>query len=497
MHNLVSFAPRQGEPSAAPDSDRAYLQERLRKPQRHRLLHGYPLAAAMASRPTGVDLDVQPDDQRGLLVGVLPHPFCNPAVAGCGFCTFAHEPYHGGRAAEVIEQVINEIDVRVTLQSRLWKRPITGLYFGGGTANLSPAGPFRKLCRTLAENFDLSKTEVTLEGVPVYFLKRQPLLMDILREEIPARHFRISMGIQTFDENRLRQMGRQAFGNVATFVEAVEAAHQRGFTASADLLFNLPDQTLAEMRRDVDRADALGLDHLGLYHLVLFRGLGTSWSHDPKMLAGLPENEQAAENWLDLRERLLARAFVQRTLTNFERRKFLQDERRFVYEEFSFRPDRYDMLGFGPGGISFVADPGFGGGLKLLNPDGADDYTAAVPNVIAPWDRYFVYDREDMRVFYLTRRLAALHIDAHEYRGLFGADVLEEMASEMDAAAAACLIEVSADAIRPTPRGMFFADSVASLLARRRLQDRGQHSARTGLRVRADGYANDNSRGHM
>jgi oxygen-independent coproporphyrinogen-3 oxidase len=404
-------------------------------------------------------------------------------VSGCGFCTFAHEPYHGDRAADVVGHVIREIEGRVARQERLAGRPVSALYFGGGTANLTPAGPFRELCRALARCFDLSGAEVTLEGVPAYFIKRQPPLLDVLREEIPARHFRISMGIQTFDEDRLRQMGRQAFGDVGTFVEAVESAHERGFTASADLLFNLPGQGLAEMQRDVDRADALGLDHLGLYHLVLFRGLGTTWSRDPQMLAGLPGNERAAENWLDLRGRLLARDFVQTTLTNFERRAFLDDDRRFVYEEYSFRPDRFDMLGFGPGGISFAADPDFVGGLKLLNPDGAADYTASAQRGAAPWDRYFEYHRDDLRVFYLTRRLAALRIDRPDYRALFGADVLEEMAGEVGAAAAEGLIEVNDDAVRPTPRGMFFADSVASLLARRRLPNRS--------------HANDNSHGHM
>jgi coproporphyrinogen III oxidase-like Fe-S oxidoreductase len=479
------------------EEDLAFLRGRLRKPQRHRLLHGYPLAAAMAPRPAGVDLDVQPDVKRGLLLGVLPHPFCNPAVAGCGFCTFAHERYHGDRAAEVVKSVIQEIEGRLTIQRRLEGRPVTALYFGGGTANLTPAGPFRDLCRTLAKFFDLSGAEVTLEGVPAYFIKRQPMLMDVLREEIPARQFRISMGIQTFDEKRLQQMGRQAFGDVATFAEAVDAAHERSFTASADLLFNLPDQNLAEMRRDIDRADALGLDHLGLYHLVLFRGLGTPWSHDPKMLAGLPDNERAAENWLDLRERLLAHGFGQTTLTNFERRVFLRDDRRFVYEEFSFQPDRFDMLGFGPGAISFAADPGFAGGLKLLNPDSAADYRAAVERNIEPWDRYFEYEQDDLRVLYLTRRLAALHIDIHHCRSLFGDDLIKEMASELEAAEAEGLIETNEDAIRPTPRGMFFADSVASLLARRRLLDRRREATQHGLTARAETYANDNFEGHM
>jgi oxygen-independent coproporphyrinogen-3 oxidase len=469
--------------------DAEVLRNQMRKPQRHRLLHGYPLAAAMRSRPAGLDLDVQPNDKRGLLVGVLPHPFCNPAVSGCGYCTFAHEPYHGDRAADVVRYVIREIEGRVARQKRLPGRRVHALYFGGGTANLTPPGPFRELCRALARCFDLTGAEVTLEGVPAYFVKRRPLLLDVLREELPARHFRVSMGIQTFDKERLRQMGRQAFGDVGTFVEVVEAAHERGFTASADLLFNLPHQSLAEMQRDVVRADALGLDHLGLYHLVLFRGLGTTWARDPEMLAGVPGNERAADNWLDLRARLLARGFVQTTLTNFERRAFLSDDRRFVYEEHSYRPDRFDMLGFGPGGISFAADADFLGGLKLLNPDKAADYAAAGERGAAPWDRYFEYEADDMRVFYLTRRLAALHVDRREYRALFGADLLEDMGGEVGAAAADGLIQVNDDALRPTPCGMFFADAVASLLAHRRLLDR------RNLPVRR--RANDNAYGHM
>jgi hypothetical protein len=54
----------------------------------------------------------------------------------------------------------------------------------------NPMMLIRTLCRTLARTFDRSNAEVTLEGVPAAFLNRTPLLVDVLREEIPARHFR-------------------------------------------------------------------------------------------------------------------------------------------------------------------------------------------------------------------------------------------------------------------------------------------------------------------
>jgi coproporphyrinogen III oxidase-like Fe-S oxidoreductase len=463
--------------------DAQVLRDRMQKPQRHRLLHGYPLAAAMHRRDRGnptADVLFEPHAGRNLLVGVLPHPFCNPTLPGCGFCTFPHERYHAGRAGEVVEHVLREIDNRLAHQPALAGRRVAALYFGGGTANLTPAGPFRWLCRRLAAAFDLSGAEVTLEGVPAYFVLRQPLLIDIMREEMPARHFRLSMGVQTFDEERLRQMGRLAFGTAETFAKVVELAHARGFTASADLLFNLPGQSLLDMGQDVEHAVRIGLDHLGLYHLVLFRGLGTAWSQDPALLAGLPTNEQAAGHWLKLRELLFNCGFVQTTLTNFEQAHYRGNDRRFLFEELSFQADAYDMAGFGPGAISFAAAVPFTYGLKVLNPDAAEAYVAAVRSRRPPWDRYFEYDSTDLRIFYLTRRLAGLEIDRRHYARLFGTDPMADFPGAFSALLEEGLVEVTPTAVRPTPRGMFYADSIAALLAWRQIDAR-----RNGMSARS------------
>ena len=312
------------------------LRWRMRRPQRHRLLHGHPLASAMPRIAAGDRWEgILPayDPGRGLLVGVLPHPFCNPAVTGCGFCTFAHEVFSTRKAAVVIDHVVEEIEPTLRVRPALDGRGIAGLYFGGGTANLSPPESFRKLCRALAGVFDLSGAEVTLEGVPAAFLNRRPMLVEILREELHARQFRLSMGIQTFDRGRLERMGRLGFGDASTFREVVRLGHALGFNVSGDLLFNLPGQSLIEMERDVRSAVAIGLDHLGLYHLVLFEELGTEWSRDPALLATLPTHDAAVAQWLALRGRLDDLGFDQTTLTNFERRDVRGDPRRFVYEE--------------------------------------------------------------------------------------------------------------------------------------------------------------------
>jgi len=321
----------------------------------------------------------------------------------------------------------------------------------------------------------LKGAEVTLEGVPAYFLKGKPRLLDIMRSVLEARQFRLSMGIQTFDESRLKEMGRAAFGTPDTFREAVALGHSLGFTTSADLLFNLPGQTLDQMKDDLRRALDLGLDHIGLYHLVLFRGLGTAWAADEDMLDALPENEAACENWQALRELLVARGFTQTSLTNFEQGRYRNRAERYQYEECGFKPDEYEVIGFGPSAISYAATKDFGEGLKVMNPTGADEYRDAVMSGNRVWNKAFVYRTLDQKVLWLTRRLAALDIDRHRYRALFGTDVLNDFDDEIGAAATAGLLDVTRDAICPTPRGMFYADAVAAVLASKAIRANRDH----------------------
>jgi oxygen-independent coproporphyrinogen-3 oxidase len=494
------------DPAARPSSAAAELRFRMRRPQRHRLLHGYPLAAAMpAADHLGREADLALSPDRRLIVGILPHPFCNPAVTGCGFCTFPHEPGNAAKAAAVVAQAGEEIlrSVWIGALSTLRKPvPVAALYFGGGTANMVEPAPFRFLCTRLDELFDLSGAEVTLEGVPAYFLRGKPLLVDVMSERLRARHFRLSMGIQTFDDARLKQMGRTAFGDVNTFGRVVELGHQRGFTVSADLLFNLPGQTLDQMKADVRRAIDLGLDHLGLYHLVLFRGLDAAWAHDEGLLDALPDNDRAAANWAELRELLLARGFVQTSLTNFERAELRGSDLRYVYEEYSFEPDRFQAVGFGPSGTSYAATADFGDAVKTLNPTSADGYVAAVRRGGRVWDRCYGYGKRDQQVFWIVRRLAALEIDRGRYRDLFGTDLLGDFPAEFEAAREAGLVEVTPAAIRPTPIGMFYSDSIATVVASERVREVAALQAdgrrrQVHRQLLLDVRANSNAHGHM
>ncbi len=449
------------------------MQRRWAGPQRHRLLQGYPMAPAMAlvREDNGEAIDLDLDHQRPLIVGVLPHPFCNPRLTGCGFCPFPHESFSHSAARAVVDRVVAEIDATAGAEAELTRRPVDAVYIGGGTANLTPPDSFEKLCRKLAATFDLEQAEVTLEGVPIYFLTRDARLLATLQAALPARHHRISMGVQTFDPVQLERMGRSAFGSREQIAELVELAHTRGFTVSGDLLFNLPGQTLEQMRGDLRTAVEMGFDQICLYHLVMFEGMGTEWSKDAELLAELPANEQACCNWRLLRDELLDRDFVQITLTNFERADVHASNRHFTYEESGFRPETHDAVGFGPSAISSFTNIPRSWALKLLNPSSAEAYRDGIDRHGRCHERVFRYDRIDCEILYMTRKLALLGFDRRAYRRHFGADPLDRFPAELETAAKAGLLDLGDEHVALTPTGMFYADTVAGLLAWRRLAE--------------------------
>jgi oxygen-independent coproporphyrinogen-3 oxidase len=471
------------------------LAARMKRPQRHRLLQGFPPVPLMQMatksespfavrradgaivnspypqsrfdepKPKPEDLAepfLELDKTRRLIIGIIPHTQCIPRHPACGFCTFPHDPQNKRQRERVVRSVSHDIRfLTAAHKDQFYGRRVDAIYFGGGTANLATPAEIHNLFNTLEAMFYVSDAEVTLEGIPSLFAS---WFHEHLRSlaKLPARQKRISMGIQTFDRTQLWRMGRDSFGDEKTIKEIVRHAHDLGLTTSGDLLFALPGQTLEEMREDVDSALACGLDQICLYQLVLYAGLGTPWSEDPNLVAQMKEPAVLVDYWLDLRERLLRNGYVQTTLTNFERADVNQSDRRFVYERAGFNPESYDALGFGPLSISTFLNFKQQRGVKLLR-------RKRVRSL--PWsgdDLYFGYGPEDLKLLWITRRLAGLSIDRTRYRNNFGEDITEHFAAALKATVEAGLLELSDQKITLTPRGMFYSDAIVGTFAAER-----------------------------
>lgn len=461
------------EPSTAPL--RQSLRRRMARAQRHRLLQGYPMAPLLSEVPPGFDpfRGLELDDDRPLLVGVLPHTFCNPRVEGCGFCTFPHEKFEQAamrRAVDHVEQEIRQTAARVP---SLRRRRVEAVYFGGGTANLTPPEELERLCAALESSLDAGGAEVTLEGVPRYFLLRNEALLDVLGA-MKVRHRRLSMGVQTFDPEWIRRMGRDAFGDRAVIQTAVESAHRRGFTASADLLFNLPGASLQRALDDVRAACDIGFDQICVYNLVLTADLDTEWARDTSLVSRMADPEGACATWLAVRRTLLDSGYVQTTLTNFERADVAGTARRFCYERASFEPHTYDAIGFGPGGISTFAGRGRDSRrevAKWMNEGTSEAYRLRIAEHGSAAARHFSYSNIDRWLLHLTRGLAKLAIEGTAFEALLGTGPHATFRERLGVLEEAGLLRHREKEMSLTPRGMFFADAVTGFLAEERVRE--------------------------
>lgn len=427
--------------------------------QRHRLLQGFPMAPMMGEAPRAPALKQDPAS-RPMLLGILPHTFCVPALKGCGFCTFPHESLDKSLMMPLAMAIATELTKKA--RTARWHR-IAGIYIGGGTANLTPLPALGILLGALTA-FRPGDTELTLEGVPRFFTAEQ---LDLLTGS-GLGTTRISMGVQTFNEDWLLKMGRQAIGSPKQVAAAISQAHKRSVGTSIDLLLNLPGQPRAAMLADAEHAIALGVDQICLYHLVLREDLAVPWADDPDMISALPENATALDSWRAVRAALLEAGFVQRTLTNFERAT-LPDERRFSYEPHSFQPHTCDALGFGPGAISGINFGTQTRPLKWINHATSEAFHASTTQRRSPIERMYVYEPFEDALMQLTRGLALLEVPTNV--GTL-ATQLAVFAPELQLLEEAELIVTLEDGLRLTERGMFYADSVAGLLAWRTVQYR-------------------------
>ena len=445
----------QGRPAPLPlDPDtpqrralRAQVEQRQDEAEAH---WGRVVARGDRSTPPLFSIDAT----RDLIVGIIPHTQCVPTKEGCGFCTFPHDAASPRARRDMLEAVLSEIHHHGQ-SDFLRGRRVHAVYIGGGTANLSDPAEIAQLVRALGSSFNLDEAELSLEGTPHLFERLlSSHLKNLAAQKTQTQ--RISIGVQTFDEGFLRQMGRQAFGSVSTVKKLVKKARSLSIATSADLLFNLPGQTPAQMDHDLDLALSCDLDQICLYNLVLYEGLGTPWSKQPSMVQAMRNNDEACGSWLHLRERLLRAGYVQTTLTNFERADVAAGPTRFRYELASFSPERTDGLGIGPLGLSTFVSPREQRGLKLLRRKSIAG---------TPWSRQdllFEYDAQTLPLLFFTRSLAKTRVDGSLWPASFGACLTDAFAEPLAACIEAGLVTPHPEDIVLSPAGMFYADAVVA-----------------------------------
>ena len=186
-------------------------------------------------------------------------PFC---VSKCPYCDFNSHVRSSIDQSEWRNALLADLAYEARL---LPGRRLTSIFFGGGTPSLMDPGTVAELIESARRHWTADEDlEVTLEANPSSVEAAR------FRDLALAGVNRISLGLQSFDDQALHFLGRAH--SAPEGLQALEVAQTHFARVSFDLIYALPGQTAAEWSRMLDRALGLGTSHLSLYQLTIEPG---------------------------------------------------------------------------------------------------------------------------------------------------------------------------------------------------------------------------------
>lgn len=196
-------------------------------------------------------------------IGLYIHiPFC---VKRCHFCAF----YLVMQEERRIERFLGALEIELTLyaaQLNGAQQRVSTVYVGGGTPTAVSSAQLAHVLTKVATQFSLTKDyEVTVEATPESFTTEY---LETLREVGVTR---LSMGIQTFDQQERIRLGLSSTEEEAT--AGIGLVKQAGFTNfNFDLIYGIPGQTVSSWERTLRQACEFEPTHLSCYALSLEEG---------------------------------------------------------------------------------------------------------------------------------------------------------------------------------------------------------------------------------
>ena len=185
----------------------------------------------------------------------LHYPWC---IAKCPYCDFnSHERKAKDDSDAYVRRLISDIEQRAEPDGY---RTLTSVYFGGGTPSLMQPRQVESVLAAVDRAFGLPD-EMTLEANPGTFER------DKFKAFRSAGITRLSLGVQSFQDDKLRALGRVHDADEAA--RALVSASSLFDRVNVDLMYGLPEQTVEDALFDLDRAVRLGARHLSWYQLTI------------------------------------------------------------------------------------------------------------------------------------------------------------------------------------------------------------------------------------
>jgi oxygen-independent coproporphyrinogen III oxidase len=398
-------------------------------------------------------------------LGIYIHiPFCQ---SKCGYCNFASGVYPDSVVGPYVAALRTEIrEVRGLLRdlkaspALLDQAEVDSVYFGGGTPSLVNARHIAELMQLLNQVFILAKNmEVTLEINPGSVGPTK------VREHLAAGVNRVSIGMQTFQDDILKRIGRSH--NVQDSFDTFALYRHAGIdNVSLDLIAGLPGQTARDWQENLYHVEVLNPDHISMYLLDIHEGtrFGRIYGQSSRSRPGsgfedlttaaLPDDEQVTDFYTQAVRRFGELGYRHYEISNFA----LADKRsRHNLKYWNGQP----FIGFGCGAYSDFDGKRWGnqrsveGYLESIHQrQHAIDYRSAVSDV----------ERQEEAIFLGLRLTDGIRLA--EFQQRFGFDLQDKYWRPIAYLREAGLVESTPECLRLTSRGLLLSNEAFTELLR-------------------------------
>lgn len=361
-------------------------------------------------------------------LGLYLHiPFC---LTRCPYCNFFSQPFN----RQAFRRYYELISRQKELSRELLSRPLSSVYFGGGTPSLLSG----EQINGILEGLPLTDAcEITLEINPL-------MITESFVQELKTTPVnRLSLGMQSFLDKELIYLGRKH--RAADIPPRIELLKKHGFSnLSLDLIYGIPSSTLDDLDYSLGRLTALPIQHISTYLLEIE-------PHSPlaKDLPLIPDDSVLEEMYHHIRESLNSSGFAQYEISNFARAG-KKSRHNLLYWQGE------DYLGFG------ASSWGYFGGRRYYFPADIDEYES----LISHGEVLGIEDEEACeRTDFIMMGLRLLDgLDLEEYQARFAEDLLVTKAKEIKRLTEQDLVSLDGKMLKIQPHALFISNSVISEL---------------------------------
>lgn len=380
------------------------------------------------------------------MAGLYVHiPFCKSRCIYCDFYSTTREAeqeaYVGALCREIRER---RLELPAEADGRVCARTI---YIGGGTPSLLSPAQLARIFGCIRENYAVADgAEVTVEMNPEDVVVDEAL--SLAGGLANGTFNRVSLGIQTFDDDLLRLLRRRHSAERA--VEAVKSLQLVGAqNISIDLIYGLPGQTLELWERDLDVAFSLGVQHLSAYALSYEEGTPL-W----RMRQRGEVQEVADELSVRMYERLCQRA-REAGFEHYEISNFALPGYHSRHNSSYWTGEAY--LGFGPGAHSFD-----GRRTRRSNHSSLSNYLSASRGDEVPHDVEVLSDEELYEEAVMCGLRTCRGVDLAEIGRRYGRQRLDYLLQQASSHLRGGRLAIEHEHLRLTESALMISDDVMS-----------------------------------